>query len=79
MVLLLGAAAGVDMTPEQLEVAKRYSGEWTATLGYPAPNMTFLEGGQHPGKLTPGGAAASAVTATTAAAASAAAAGYMVE
>jgi hypothetical protein len=53
LLMLLWAAAGVDMTPEQLEVAKRYSGEWTATLGYPAPNMTFLEGGHHPGKLTP--------------------------
>jgi hypothetical protein len=32
------------MTPAQLEVARRHVGEYTAQLGYSAPNMTFLQG-----------------------------------
>jgi arsenite methyltransferase len=33
------------MTAEQLEVARRHAEQYcTATLGYPAPNMQFVEG-----------------------------------
>jgi hypothetical protein len=54
MLLLHGGGAGVDMTPEQLAVAKQHADAWATTLGYPASNMTFLQGGQAPpSPLTP--------------------------
>ncbi len=39
-----GYVLGVDMTEEQLAVAKRHIDQHTRQLGYRAPNMEFLEG-----------------------------------
>lgn len=40
-----GSVTGVDMTAEQLDVARRHAEQYcTATLGYPASNMRFVEG-----------------------------------
>jgi len=39
-----GYVTGVDMTDEQLEVANKHVGAYTAALGYPKPNMSFNKG-----------------------------------
>lgn len=39
-----GRVIGVDMTDEQLAVARAHVDEFTKTLGYARPNMTFLKG-----------------------------------
>lgn len=40
-----GSVTGVDMTPEQLAVAREHAESYcTSTLGYASPNMTFVEG-----------------------------------
>lgn len=40
-----GSVTGVDMTPAQLAVARKYADEYcTQTLGYAQPNMRFVEG-----------------------------------
>mmetsp|Transcript_13925 Transcript_13925/g.44162 ORF Transcript_13925/g.44162 Transcript_13925/m.44162 type:complete len:418 (-) Transcript_13925:215-1468(-) len=39
-----GKVTGVDMTANQLSVARKYVDEYTSTLGYAAPNMSFVEG-----------------------------------
>lgn len=39
-----GFVTGIDMTPEQLDVARRHADAWTAELGYAQPNMRFLQG-----------------------------------
>lgn len=39
-----GRVIGVDMTPEQLEVARRHVGYHTGEWGYSEPNVEFLEG-----------------------------------
>lgn len=39
-----GKVIGVDMTDEQLEVARRNIPEYMETLGYPAPNLEFKKG-----------------------------------
>lgn len=40
-----GSVTGVDMTPQQLEVAREYAEEYaTQTLGYAQSNMRFIEG-----------------------------------
>lgn len=39
-----GRVIGVDMTPEQLEVARRNVAPVTANLGYAEPNVAFLDG-----------------------------------
>lgn len=39
-----GHVTGIDMTPAQLEVARKYVTEWTQTLGYSKPNVTFVQG-----------------------------------
>ncbi|HXG33129.1 MAG TPA: methyltransferase domain-containing protein [Bryobacteraceae bacterium] len=38
-----GFVYGVDMTPEQLEVARRWAPEVARRFGYPAPNTVFVE------------------------------------
>lgn len=38
-----GQVIGVDMTPEQLEVARRHVGEHMVRFGYRAPNVTFRQ------------------------------------
>jgi arsenite methyltransferase len=35
---------GIDMTDEQLDVARSHVEEYTATLGFKKPNMTFVKG-----------------------------------
>ena len=35
-----GRVTGVDMTPQQLEVARKHADEYAATLGY--ANMSFI-------------------------------------
>lgn len=40
-----GSVTGVDMTAEQLDVARGHADQYcTSTLGYAAPNMRFVEG-----------------------------------
>jgi SAM-dependent methyltransferase len=39
-----GQVIGVDMTPEQLEVARRYQAQMAAAFGYATSNVKFLEG-----------------------------------
>ena len=39
-----GAVVGIDMTPEQLEVANRHINYHTDKYGYQQPNVRFLEG-----------------------------------
>ena len=39
-----GEVVGVDMTPEQLEVARRHVGWHTERFGYARPNVRFVEG-----------------------------------
>lgn len=39
-----GSVLGVDFTPQQLAVANAHVAEWTAELGYAAPNLRFVEG-----------------------------------
>eukprot|EP00199_Chlamydomonas_sp_CCMP681_P001924 CAMPEP_0119107370 /NCGR_PEP_ID=MMETSP1180-20130426/9666_1 /TAXON_ID=3052 ORGANISM="Chlamydomonas cf sp, Strain CCMP681" /NCGR_SAMPLE_ID=MMETSP1180 /ASSEMBLY_ACC=CAM_ASM_000741 /LENGTH=373 /DNA_ID=CAMNT_0007092845 /DNA_START=117 /DNA_END=1238 /DNA_ORIENTATION=+ len=40
-----GSVTGIDMTPGQLDVARKYVDEYTrGVLGYARPNMTFIEG-----------------------------------
>lgn len=39
-----GAVTGVDMTPEQLAVARKYEGWHADKYGYDAPNTRFIEG-----------------------------------
>lgn len=39
-----GRVIGVDMTPEQLDVARRHVESQTARFGYSKPNVEFLEG-----------------------------------
>ena len=39
-----GFVTGVDMTPEQLEVARRHIDHQTQAFGYKSPNIEFLEG-----------------------------------
>ena len=39
-----GEVVGVDMTPEQLEVARRWEGWHAERFGYARPNTRFLEG-----------------------------------
>ena len=39
-----GFVTGLDMTDEQLDVAKAHMEEYTAKLGYKAPNMKFIKG-----------------------------------
>lgn len=39
-----GSVVGVDMTDEQLEVARAHVDDWTVTLGYRKPNMRFVAG-----------------------------------
>lgn len=39
-----GSVIGVDMTAEQLSTARAHVDEMTASLGYPKPNMRFVEG-----------------------------------
>jgi hypothetical protein len=38
------ATQGVDMTPAQLEVARRHEAAWARELGYASPNTRFVEG-----------------------------------
>jgi arsenite methyltransferase len=41
-----GAVTGIDMTAEQLKVAREHAARYcTETLGYAKPNMEFIEGG----------------------------------
>ena len=45
LVGLNGTVTGVDMTKEQLDVARRHVDAYTRdVLGYPATNMRFVEG-----------------------------------
>jgi ubiquinone/menaquinone biosynthesis C-methylase UbiE len=39
-----GFVTGLDMTDEQLDVAKAHIEEYTAKLGYKKPNMKFIKG-----------------------------------
>eukprot|EP00793_Prasinoderma_coloniale_P006730 PRCOL_00001560-RA len=39
-----GSVTGVDMTPQQLECARKYAAEYTQQLGYAESNMRFAEG-----------------------------------
>lgn len=39
-----GTVTGIDMTDEQLDVARSHVAEYTEALGYGAPNMTFVKG-----------------------------------
>jgi hypothetical protein len=39
-----GSVTGVDMTAPQLDVARRHASAWAEHLGYPAPNMRFING-----------------------------------
>ena len=39
-----GQVTGVDMTPSQLEFARRYVDEFTKEQGFPKPTMNFIEG-----------------------------------
>ena len=39
-----GSVVGVDMTDEQLDVARRHVDAWTATLGFARPNLSFVKG-----------------------------------
>lgn len=39
-----GSVVGIDMTEQQLEVAKRHIPEYMHSLGYEAPNLKFVEG-----------------------------------
>jgi len=39
-----GSVTGLDMTAEQLATARAHVEPFTAAMGYPAPNLTFLEG-----------------------------------
>jgi arsenite methyltransferase len=39
-----GRVIGVDMTDEQLDTAKAHLEDYTRTLGYDRPNITFLKG-----------------------------------
>eukprot|EP00898_Chlorokybus_atmophyticus_P006822 jgi/Chlat1/7140/Chrsp57S06808 len=39
-----GSVVGIDMTDEQLEVARGHVDEFTQTLGYSQPNMKFIKG-----------------------------------
>lgn len=39
-----GRVTGVDMTEEQLEVARQHVDDFTAALGYSEPNMRFVKG-----------------------------------
>lgn len=39
-----GSVIGVDMTPEQIELSNKYVEDYTKTLGYLTPNMSFVEG-----------------------------------
>lgn len=39
-----GSVTGVDMTDEQLEVARKHVDEYAKTLGYAKPNMRFVKG-----------------------------------
>ena len=39
-----GSVTGVDMTENQLAVARLHAAEWATTLGYKAPNMRFVSG-----------------------------------
>jgi arsenite methyltransferase len=41
-----GTVTGIDMTAEQLKVAREHASRYcTETLGYAKPNMQFIEGG----------------------------------
>lgn len=39
-----GSVVGIDMTDEQLAVAREHTAEFTAKLGYAKPNMEFVHG-----------------------------------
>lgn len=39
-----GSVIGVDMTDNQLSVARKYVDEFTATMKYPKPNINFIKG-----------------------------------
>ena len=39
-----GKVIGLDMTDEQLDIARNHVAEYTNTLGYAAPNMEFKKG-----------------------------------
>ena len=39
-----GSVTGVDMTEPQLAVARKHADAWATHLGYPAPNMRFVQG-----------------------------------
>lgn len=39
-----GHVTGIDMTGEQLNVANQHINEYTNTLGYPKPNISFVQG-----------------------------------
>lgn len=40
-----GSVTGIDMTPEQVDVARRHAEDYcTQTLGYSKPNMRFVQG-----------------------------------
>jgi hypothetical protein len=39
-----GSVTGVDMTEQQLSVARGHAAEWATTLGYKAPKMRFVSG-----------------------------------
>eukprot|EP00899_Mesostigma_viride_P027361 jgi/Mesvir1/780/Mv17379-RA.1 len=39
-----GRVTGVDMTDEQLEVARKHVGAYTKLLGYAQPNLSFVKG-----------------------------------
>jgi arsenite methyltransferase len=44
MVLRAGSVTGVDMTEEQLLVARTHVNEFTQTLGLSSPNLSFVQG-----------------------------------
>jgi arsenite methyltransferase len=43
-VVIAGFVTGLDMTDEQLDVAKAHIEEYTTKLGYKKPNMAFIKG-----------------------------------